>query len=149
MYIPKFWFFKHWQHVWIRHKMPLDLSSGKLRPESLPHHLVDHGTDPSVGNSSGAAALKINGEVMSYSSKSPTAHPNPCSSPKAVIRKKPCSILLTWLRNPSFLGDMKNARLENQGSLLLSLPELFQSWILPRFYWPWTKTYAGGGTGSL
>lgn len=50
--------------------MQLDLSSGKLRPESLPHHLLSLGTEPSMGNSTGAAALENNKE-MSYSSKEP------------------------------------------------------------------------------
>lgn len=53
--------------------MQLDLSSGKLRPESLPHHLLSLGTDPSMGNSTGAAASESNKEIMSYSSKDPIA----------------------------------------------------------------------------
>lgn len=68
-----------------RYKMQLDLSSGKLRAESLPHHLLSLGTDPSMGNRMGAAALESN-EEMNYSSKDPAT----AQTLLVTVAQKPC-----------------------------------------------------------
>lgn len=58
--------------------MQLDLSSGELRPESLPHHLPSLGTDPSMGNSRGLQPWKA---VRNWVTAAKTpAHPKPCLS---------------------------------------------------------------------
>lgn len=91
--------------------MQLDLSSGELRPESLPHHLPSLGTDPSMGSSRGLQPWKSSKE-LSYSSKDPSTSQ---------------TLLVTVVRNPVFLRDVGKVILENYRALLIPFPVLFQN----------------------